>query len=546
MNIITSNTEIVDAVIVGSGPSGAIAARRLAEAGMSVVCLEQGEYPNYASINFDEPTFELKRDQVFNWYPNRRMNSADYPINDVESDVAPFMWNGVGGSSVIYAAAWHRFQPSNFRVKTLDGVAEDWPLTYEDLDPYYTEAELQFSVSGVGGDPSYPPFDPPLPPLPMSDLTKKMFESHKRLGWHIWPGTNAIASVKHNNLNPCVRRGACMAPACFDGAKASTDRTHWPINIKLGVKLIQRARVSRVETDSQGLATGVTYIDRATGKEHFQAARIVLIGANGIGTPRILLNSHSSRFPTGLANSSDMVGRNLMMHPHGMVMGLFDDFFDSWQGPTGQRAYSQQFTETQPGVGFVRGAKWQLMGTGGPLNQIGTWPWGKPAGWGEEFHKTVHKRFGHSGMWSIIGEDLPNPENRVIIDPTLKDADGIPAPKIIYRCDENSKKLIAWHEEHAAISFKEAGAYEVIKAPEARETGWHIMGTARMGLNPETSVVDGWNRSHDVPNLYILDGSVFPTSGPVNPTGTVAALALRAADGIVKNRRDQVISGKSK
>lgn len=542
MNI--GSNETCDVVIVGSGPSGAITARRLAEAGMSVVCLEQGEYPDYTSIKFEEPTFELTKDQVFNWAPNKRMNGADYPINDTESDVTPFMWNGVGGSSVIYAAAWHRFQPSNFRVKTLDGVAEDWPLTYEDLAPYYSRVEVQMSVSGVGGDPSYPPFDPPLPPMPMGTLDKKMFAAHQRLGWHIWPGTNAIATVKHAGMNPCVRRGACMAPACFDGAKGSVDRTHWPINIKLGVKLIQRARVARVETDSAGLATGVTYIDRATGKTHFQPARTVVLCANGIGTPRILLNSHSAKFPNGLANSSDMVGRNLMMHPHGMVMGLFDDFFDSWQGPTGQRAYSQQFTETQPDVGFVRGAKWQLMGTGGPLNSIGVWPWGKRAGWGEEFHKTVYKRFGRSGMWSIIGEDLPNPENRVIIDSELKDADGIPAPKVIYRCDENSRNLVKWHEEHAAISFREAGAYETIKAPDSRETGWHILGAARMGLNPETSVVDGFGRAHDVPNLFVIDGSVMPTSGPVNPTGTVAALALRNAEAIVNSRREQPMSAK--
>lgn len=542
MNI--GSNETCDVVIVGSGPSGAITARRLAEAGMSVVCLEQGEYPDYTSIKFEEPTFELTKDQVFNWAPNKRMNGADYPINDTESDVTPFMWNGVGGSSVIYAAAWHRFQPSNFRVKTLDGVAEDWPLTYEELAPYYSRVEVQMSVSGVGGDPSYPPFDPPLPPMPMGTLDKKMFAAHQRLGWHIWPGTNAIATVKHAGMNPCVRRGACMAPACFDGAKGSVDRTHWPINIKLGVKLIQRARVARVETDSAGLATGVTYIDRATGKTHFQPARTVVLCANGIGTPRILLNSHSAKFPNGLANSSDMVGRNLMMHPHGMVMGLFDDFFDSWQGPTGQRAYSQQFTETQPGVGFVRGAKWQLMGTGGPLNSIGVWPWGKRAGWGEEFHKTVYKRFGRSGMWSIIGEDLPNPENRVIIDSELKDADGIPAPKVIYRCDENSRNLVKWHEEHAAISFREAGAYETIKAPDSRETGWHILGAARMGLNPETSVVDGFGRAHDVPNLFVIDGSVMPTSGPVNPTGTVAALALRNAEAIVNSRREQPVSAK--
>ncbi len=533
------NEEECDVVIIGAGPSGAITAQTLARAGMSVVCLEQGEYPDYTSIKFDEPGFELRKDMGFGFNPNRRQMPSDYPINVADSDINPLMWNGVGGGTVIYAGAWNRFQPSNFKVKTLDGVGADWPLTYHDLAPFYERVELQMAVSGVGGDPAYPHFDPPLPPLPFGAIERRLFAAHERLGWHIWPGTNAIATVKHAGLQPCVRRGACSAPACFDGAKASVDRTHWPTNIKLGVKLVQRARVIRVETNAKGLAAGVTYVDRDTGKIHTQRSNIVVVSANGIGTPRILLNSATSKYSTGLANSSDLVGRNLMLHPFTTVTGLFDEVMDSWQGTAAQRAYSLEFAETGAGRGFLRGAKLMLMPTGSPLGAINAHPWGTETEWGPEFHKTVYKRFGRSAIWDIIAEDLPFEHNRVTLDPELKDADGIPAPKVAYRYDDGMYKLQKFMQEQAITSMREAGAYETMAAPPLRETGWHILGTVRMGDDPETSVVDGYGRAHDVPNLFVIDGSVMPTSGAVNPTATVAALALRNAEAIVRGRRDQ-------
>lgn len=532
-------TEESDVTIVGAGPSGAIAAQTLARAGMSVVCLEQGEYPDYTSIKFDEPGFELRKDMGFGFNPNRRRMPSDYPINVADSDINPLMWNGVGGGTVIYAGAWNRFQPSNFKVKTLDGVGADWPLTYDDLAPFYERVELQMAVSGVGGDPAYPHFDPPLPPLPLGAIERRLFAAHERLGWHIWPGSNAIATVKHAGLQPCVRRGACSAPACFDGAKASVDRTHWPTNIRLGVKLVQRARAVRVESNALGLVTGVTYVDRDTGKTHLQKSKIVIVCANGIGTPRLLLNSATARFPTGLANNSDLVGRNLMLHPFTTVTGLFDEVLDSWQGTAAQRAYSLEFAETGADRGFLRGAKLMLMPTGSPLGTISAHPWGRETEWGADFHKTVHQRFGRSAIWDIIAEDLPFPHNRVTLDPDLKDDDGIPAPKVSYRYDDGMHKLQKFMQEKAVISMREAGAYETLLAPPLRETGWHILGTARMGDDPEASVVDGYGRAHDCPNLFVIDGSVMPTSGAVNPTATVAALALRNAEAIMRGRRDQ-------
>jgi choline dehydrogenase-like flavoprotein len=221
---------------------------------------------------------------------------------------------------------------------------------------------------------------------------------------------------------------------------------------------------------------------------------------------------------------------------------LFDDFFESWQGPYGQRAYSLEYGETRPELGFVRGAKWQLMGTGGPLNATGSFPWGGAGSWGADFHKSVRRRFGHSAFWGIIAEDLPSHENRVVLDADMKDADGIPAPKMIYRASENTRKLLAWNEQQAQVSMREAGAYDTLVGPMLRETGWHMLGTARMGTSAENSVVDGFGRSHDVANLFIFDGSVMPTSGPVNPTATVAALALRNAEAIVAFARDQITS----
>jgi len=282
------------------------------------------------------------------------------------------------------------------------------------------------------------------------------------------------------------------------------------------------------------------YVDR-TGVEHFQPADVTILGANGIGTPRLLLLSGSGRYPNGLANSTGLVGRRLMMHPFGTVVGLFDEDLGSMRGVWGQHLHSLQFYETDPERGFVRGAKWGLQPTGGPVSMTRSYPWGDNPIWGPGFHQSIRKRLGRSAMWGIIAEDLPDEANRVVLDPELKDGDGIPAPKLIYRMSENSYRLLRFHQERARESLQAAGAYETIVAPLIRETGWHLLGTAKMGVDPGSSVVDAWGRAHDIPNLFIFDGSIWPTSSGMNPTATIAALALRCSDQLVRSRSNQEV-----
>jgi choline dehydrogenase-like flavoprotein len=228
-----------------------------------------------------------------------------------------------------------------------------------------------------------------------------------------------------------------------------------------------------------------------------------------------------------------------MMHPFAVVTGVFPEFLETWRGNVSSRIHSLQFYETDESRGFVRGAKWSLApSTGGPLNAAMPARAGQ-AVWGEEHHRLVRERFGHCLTWAIFGEDLPDEANRVELHPELRDAAGLPAPRVVYSISDNSRRLLEFHVARAGESLREAGATRVDSLVAMRSAGWHLLGTARMGSDPATSVVDPWGKAHDVDNLYVADGSVFVTAGGVNPTNTIAGLALRCADGIVERRRGQ-------
>jgi choline dehydrogenase-like flavoprotein len=460
-------------------------------------------------------------------------------VDDSDSDITALMWNGVGGGTVVYAAHWQRNLPSDFRVRTMDGVADDWPLTYEDLEPYYVRVEKDWGVSGLAGDTAFPPGEgPPMPPVPLSKLGRRVARAHNELGWHWWPGPNAIATRPYGRLNACTQRATCLW-GCAEGAKATVDRTYWPVAVDRGVTLVTRARVKRLLMGNHNLVEGALYLD-ANGREHDVRAGVTILCANGIGTPRLLLLSADDRHPNGLANSSGLVGKRLMMHPFGTVVGLFDEDFGSWQGVWGQHIHSLQFYETDLSRGFARGAKWGLQPTGGPLSMTRSFPWGveNPI-WGAAFHTRLKQRLGRSAMWGIIAEDLPEESNQVVLDPERTDAYGLPAAKIVYRLSDNSRRLVAFHQARARESLAAAGAHETVVAPFIRATGWHLLGTAMMGEDRERCVTDAWGRCHDVENLYIFDGSLWPTSSGMNPTATIAALALRNTEHLIDRRHEQ-------
>ena len=532
------SSDRTDVLIVGAGASGGVVGRRLAEAGFGVVCLEQGEWPDSDTYPGPKPDWELQTLRGWSADPNVRRNPADYPVNADESEIVPLMWNGVGGSTILYAGDWPRMLPSDFRVRTLDGVADDWPLSYEELEPFYDRVARDVGVSGLAGDPAYPEGDDlPLPALPLGDGVIDVVRAHDRLGWHWWPAPNAILSAPYRGRHPCAQWGSCMQ-GCPEGAKASTDITHWPEAIEHGARVITGARVTRVVMGPNRLARGAEYIDRA-GAAHRIEADVIVLAANAIGTARLLLLSADDEFPDGLANSSGLVGRRLMMHPFAVVTGVFDQFLQTWKGNVGSRIHCLEFYETDPSRGFVRGAKWSMApSTGGPMNAAMPARAGGEV-WGPDHHRRVRERFGHCLSWGIFGEDLPDEGNRVELDPDVADSDGLPGAKIVYRTSENSHRLLDFHVERASESMLEAGATSVDVLKMMRSAGWHLLGTARMGSDPRSSVVDRWGKTHDVDNLYIVDGSVFVTSGGVNPTNTISSLALRFADGLVERRADQ-------
>lgn len=531
-----------DVLIIGAGVAGAVAAKRLAEAGMRVVCLEQGGWPDRALALMALPEVEWSSIGPSAWNPNHRNGEADYPIGDEESDISPLMYNGVGGGTVLYGAQWGRNAPSDFRVRTLDGVGDDWPLSYEELLPYYARIDRDFGVSGLAGDPAYPPSGEalPLPPLPLGEMGRRVARAHNELGWHWWPHPTAIGIRRNGGLGVCGQGPACRR-GCVEVAR--THQTHWPVAIARGARLITGARVRGLVLNERGLVAGAVYVDRG-GQERLQKAPVTLLAANAVGSARLLLLSAQAHHPDGLANGSGLVGKRLMMHPHGTVAGIFPDDVDSARGTRGIPLHSRQFYETDTSRGFVRGAKWGLHPTGGPLTCSAGHAWGQHNEiFGPGFQDIVRRRFGHSTMWGIIGEDLPDVHNRVELHPNLVDSDGVPAPKIIYRISENSKRLIEFHMRRAAESLQAAGATQVICGGFSRDTGWHLLGTAVMGTDPDTSVVDPYGCAHEVRNLYIIDGSTWPTSGGTNPSATVAALALRTSEWMLREHRNQKVAG---
>ncbi len=524
-----------DVVIVGAGASGAAAAWRLAAHGLNVVVLDRGGWwrPEEAPSQNDD--WEWKRLGPFSPMPNVRRRADDDRVDDRHSEIKTLMVSGIGGATVMWSCHMPRFHPSDFRMRTLDGVGDDWPLDYDELAPYYALNEQRMGIAGIAGDPAYPPMPPrQTPPVPLGPAEAHVAATMDRLGWAWWPADLAINTAPYGARGACNNCGPCEL-MCPHRAKASADVVYALPAARMGVRFITHARVHTVSLGPDGRADGVVWTD-LEGAEHRISAGTVIVAGNGIDTPRLLLNSASAVFPDGLANRSGLVGKRLMLHPLARVTGRFAEPVGGHRGITAGGIVSHQFYETDWSRGFVRGVKLLVMRSHGPLltamgSMFAPVPWG--AGHAAGFEAV----FDHTLSVSVCADDLPEEANAVTLSPDMVDVTGRPAAALSYRVSENSRRALDFGLERGAELLTEAGAAELHTTPHTPNAGFHLMGTARMGDDPATSVTDRWGATHDVPNLWVIDGSLFVTAAALNPTHTIQALALRAADRIAATRR---------
>ncbi|MBC8123712.1 MAG: gluconate 2-dehydrogenase subunit 3 family protein [Gemmatimonadaceae bacterium] len=506
--------EVVDAVIIGTGAGGAPLLARLAQAGLKVVALEAGEHWNPAQ---DFATDEKAQSKLF--WNDERLSAGEDPIAFGRNNSG----TGVGGSTLHYTAYVPRAQPDDFRLHSDFGVGVDWPLGYQDLEPYYDELERFLGVSG----PSPYPWGPerasyPLPPLPLNGAAQLMERGCRAMGIRTSPAANAALSAPYYQpgvgwRQACTNRGFCQA-GCTTGAKASMDVTFIPLALTRGAEVRSGAFVTGFEMDAAGRITSVVY--RQGDREERQRCRAVFLCAGAIETPRLLL-LHD------LANSSGQVGRNFMAHPGVQVWGQFPETIRPYKGIPG--GLISEDTHRPAGADFAGGYLLQSIGVM-PVTYASQVARGKGL-WGDPL-KTHMLRYNHTAGINILGECLPYAHNYLELTDEL-DKRGLPKPRVHFTNGENERRMNAHAEALMRQIWEAAGA----TATWTFARNAHIIGTCRMGRDPDQAVVDPEGRSFDIPNLYIADNAVFPSALSVNPALTIMALSLRIADCFIERLR---------
>lgn len=521
-----------DVIVIGAGASGAAVSWKLSQESIRVICLEQGDFVNPESYPANFKSSEIFDIKKWSFSPNERKLKADYPINDNESKIKIANYNAVGGSTIIFSGHYPRFHPSDFKARSFDGIADDWPISYSNLEPYYELNEKIVGVSGLAGDPAYPLIKNLMPPIPLGKMGERLGNGFNNKGWHWWPSYSAISTREIHGRNKCINIGTCNL-GCPQSAKSSADVTYWPIALKNGAKIYTNSRVRNILVNSNNFVTGVEYFNYL-GEIQILKSRVVILASNGVGTPRILLNSKSINNPDGLANSSGLVGKNLMLHPLGYVEGVDDIDLDSDLGPQGCCLQSQEFFESDESRGFLRGYTIQALRGPSPVEHAKKLLRRKKLKFGEDHLNSFKETFNKIVSLGIIVEDLPEITNRVEIDQILKDSHDIPCPKILYTVSENSKKSLSHGINKCKELFISMGLKDIIAYGPVANSGWHLMGTTKMGQNASDSVVNKNGQSHDIPNLFVADSSIFVTSSSVNPANTLQSLALYVADSVIR------------
>ncbi|WP_375492604.1 GMC family oxidoreductase [uncultured Jatrophihabitans sp.] len=536
----------VDAIVVGMGATGGTAVKVLCDAGLKVVGFDKGPWLNAGQ---DYSGDELK-------FVNRNYLWPDPTVSprtlrhDEESEAKRFQFSPtpqlVGGGTNHWAGWVPRPRESDFMLKSLHGSIPganlaDWPFRYDHLEPYLTRIEWEFGISGIAGADKYEPFRSkgyPSAPLAPTKFGRAFYDAANKMGINAFPLPHASVTNHHKGRDPFNRTSFWNQYGDPSGARSNTLTTFIPEAVATGnLDLRSECFVREVSVGPDGRATGVVYID-PEGREHKQEAKIVILSLGAIESARLMLMSTSPVFPDGIGNSSGQVGKNATFHEYLFAVGLFDkEIDDPLYGWTGNyiSGGSLQFYETEEDRGHIGGCIIAASQTCHPINMV--FP-GRPL-WGEAMKDADRNYFSHAMKIGLILHDLPVEKNRVDLDPTVKDGWGMPVARITHKPHPNDVSMGKWQVDKNAEILQVAGARKVIPVYLDEMTGntCHQHGTVRMGFDPQTSVLNEWCQSHDVDNLFVVDGGSFPTATGVNPTLTMMANAWRVSEYIVHNHR---------
>lgn len=534
--------EPVDVLIIGAGASGGTAAKVLTEAGVKVVALERGSYLRDEHYSGDELKY-INRNYV---WPDPDLKPRTYR-SDENSEVKVTQFSptpqGVGGGTIHWGGIVPRMTLDDFRLRSLHGDVEgaslvDWPIQYEDLEPYYTKVEWEFGTSGLAGANRWEAprsKDYPTPPVALSHYGRVFSQAMAKMGHSTFPIPQAMVTTPHNGRGPHKYTGFWQQYGDPTGAKSSTANTFIPDALRTGnLDLRTDCYVSRILLNDKGQAAGAVYTD-GEGTEFEQRADVVLCCAGAIETTRLLRLSATTHHDEGLGNSSGMLGRNATFHEYLFAVGLFDkeivDPLYPWAGHY-MNSMSFDFYQTDLNRGHLLGTLIFASMLGHPINW--TFP-GRPT-WGTAGKDADRDFFNHSMKLGVMTQDLPREPNIVDLDPNVVDAWGMPVARITHTPHPNDLAHTNWQVDKNMEILSVAGASKVVPVYLDKITGncCHEMGTARMGTDPAKSVVNTFNEIHDVPNLYVLDGSFFPTATGVNPTLTIMANTWRVCERLLQ------------
>lgn len=539
--IVASETLTADVVVIGAGVAGLLIAYELAQTGASVTVLESGpsvERGDAVEL-FRKAVAKVPECAYSDIAYAPRPSSLDphsYYVQDGPDTFAATYERRVGGTTWHWLGTALRLLPNDFKMRTAYGVGVDWPIAYTDLAPWYDRAERELGVSGdakanLGGAPRSGPY--PLPPIAQSYLDGRVSAAASKIGLEVAPTPQARNSQAYDNRPPCCGNASCI-PVCPIGAKYDGSVHAQKARAK-GVRILEQSIAFGIDVAGGGKIAAIRF-KRPDGSTHRATAKVFVIAAHAVETPKLLLASRSSTLPNGVANSSGQVGRNLSDHPTQLSWALTKDPVYPYRGPL-----------STSGIEMLRDGAFRSKRSAFRI-EIGNDGWSWPFGWptdsakalidrgltGAALQRALDERMQREIRLASLNEQLPDPQNRIVPDWDKLDAIGIPRPKIAYRVDEYAREGMAQAQRTHDRLFDALGVTERHHSPAFQSAG-HIMGTYRMGDDPKTSVADANGRSHDHANLYLAGSGLFPTFGTGNPTLTIAALAMRTASAIQRS-----------